>query len=460
MRARSATIGAAADVLAQRQRQPRRGASHVLAAEQISRQEHGLALGVRHLDADHVAAGHGGDAHRGHRQAARHVVGQPDHAGAADARRRFQFVQRHHRAGPDLHDRALHAVIGQHGLQQPRIGLQRLRSAAPDAARAGARLQQTRAAGTASRARPAAGCPGAPARACAAAALMRAVTRGGGAAASGAGGRAAAGAAASAGALTVRRRRVRPRAVQRGPAPPRRRPAARRDAARTARRRPPARAPTARRQRRPCATRLRISPSASTTSEPASAVPSATPARPERAEQPRPAPIAAAPASRADRAAQPGAGRPGERPPCQSGTPPAPRQHRQRRQQRGQPQRHAAQAAMRADPPRPGQHRQPGQRAGEAEALQQQVRHHRAGPPGQVGHRPGRRRVERRVAGMVGDQRHQQRQRRQRQGQRAQFGDAPPRQRVQRRRGKAAGLGSNGHRRVSLSGRVRVGREL
>ena len=77
-------------------------------------QIHRLARLVRHLDADDVAAGHGGDAHRGDRQAAGDVVGQSDHPGAADARRRLQLVQRHHRAGADFDDMALHAVIGQH----------------------------------------------------------------------------------------------------------------------------------------------------------------------------------------------------------------------------------------------------------------------------------------------------------------------------------------------------------
>ena len=99
-------------------------------------------LAVRHLDADHVAAGHGGDAHGGDRQAAGHVVGQADHAGAADAGRRFQFVQRHHRAGADFDDLALHAVIGQHRFQQPGIGLQRLLAGRADGGAGGRGLQQ------------------------------------------------------------------------------------------------------------------------------------------------------------------------------------------------------------------------------------------------------------------------------------------------------------------------------
>ena len=92
----------------------------------ISDRIHGLAPGIRHLDADDVPTRHGGDAHRSHREAAGHVIGQADHARAADAGRGLQFVQRHHRTGTDLHDVALHAVIGEHRLQQPGVGLQRL----------------------------------------------------------------------------------------------------------------------------------------------------------------------------------------------------------------------------------------------------------------------------------------------------------------------------------------------
>ncbi len=77
--------------------------------------------------------GHGGDAHRGDGQAAGNVVGQPDHPRAADAGRRLQLIERDHRAGTDLDDLALHAVIRQHRFQQARIGLQRLLAGRADA---------------------------------------------------------------------------------------------------------------------------------------------------------------------------------------------------------------------------------------------------------------------------------------------------------------------------------------
>ena len=144
----------------------------------ISRQEHRLALGVRHLDADDVAARHGGDAHRGHRQAARHVVRQPDHPGAANAGRRLQLVQRHHRARADLHDAALHAVVRQHGLQQSGIGLQRL-LARPGRWRAPAPASAGTATETASRPPAAAGSPVAAAAVAAAGRVVRATTGGG-----------------------------------------------------------------------------------------------------------------------------------------------------------------------------------------------------------------------------------------------------------------------------------------
>ena len=40
--------------------------------------------------------------------------------------RRLQLVERDHRTRPDLDDAALHAIVRQHRLQQPRIGLQGL----------------------------------------------------------------------------------------------------------------------------------------------------------------------------------------------------------------------------------------------------------------------------------------------------------------------------------------------
>ncbi len=131
MRARSAMTGAPPMSL------PSASASRAcwlgpfLGAEQFG-QKHRLALRVRHLDADHVAAGHGGDAHGGHRQAARHVVGQPDHAGAADARGWFQFIQRHHRAragsprcGPARRNRPAPSPAAAHWPATPRRSVRR-----------------------------------------------------------------------------------------------------------------------------------------------------------------------------------------------------------------------------------------------------------------------------------------------------------------------------------------------
>ena len=83
-------------------------------------------LRVGQLDADDVAAGDGGDAHRGDVHVARDVVGQADHPRRLGAGRRLQLVERHHRAGIDGGDAAAHAVILQHRLQQAGLVGQRL----------------------------------------------------------------------------------------------------------------------------------------------------------------------------------------------------------------------------------------------------------------------------------------------------------------------------------------------
>ena len=70
-----------------------------LVAGQDLAQQHGFPLGVRHLDADHVAAWHGGDPHGDDRQGTGHVVGETDDAGAANAGRRAR-VRRGSRQGP------------------------------------------------------------------------------------------------------------------------------------------------------------------------------------------------------------------------------------------------------------------------------------------------------------------------------------------------------------------------
>ena len=70
-----------------------------------------LALVVRQLDADGVAARHHGDARRQRAHRAGDVVGQPDHARRLDAGRGLELVERHHRAGPGVDDLAAHAEV-------------------------------------------------------------------------------------------------------------------------------------------------------------------------------------------------------------------------------------------------------------------------------------------------------------------------------------------------------------
>ena len=116
----------AADGLAEAQRQLELRGLEVLAADQFAEIDR-LALLVGQFDADDVAARHHGDAGRQRRHRAGDVVGEADDARGLDARRRLQFVQRHHRAGADMDDLAAHPEILQHALEKPRIRLQRIR---------------------------------------------------------------------------------------------------------------------------------------------------------------------------------------------------------------------------------------------------------------------------------------------------------------------------------------------
>ena len=115
----------AADVLAERQRQAEAAVLVVPGRQQLA-QEHRLAPRIGQLDADDVAAGHGGDArrHRAHR--AGDVVGEADDPARLGAGRRLELVERHHRARPHLHDLAFDAEIVEHGLEQARVLLERL----------------------------------------------------------------------------------------------------------------------------------------------------------------------------------------------------------------------------------------------------------------------------------------------------------------------------------------------
>ena len=115
----------AADVLAERDRQVEVRLLEGLRAQHLA-QEDGLALGVRQLDADGVAALHHSDAGRDGAHRARNVISQADDAGGLDAGRGFEFVERHHGARPHLQDLALHAEIVEHALKHAGILFQGL----------------------------------------------------------------------------------------------------------------------------------------------------------------------------------------------------------------------------------------------------------------------------------------------------------------------------------------------
>ncbi len=135
----------AADILAQRQRQAVAALAIVVARQQFA-QQHLLALLVGQLDADHGAAGDGRDAggQRAHR--AGDVVGQADHAAGLEAGGGLQLVHGDDRAGADGDDLAAHAVIVEHGLEHPRVLLERIvrQRVAGDRARVGQQRQRRR----------------------------------------------------------------------------------------------------------------------------------------------------------------------------------------------------------------------------------------------------------------------------------------------------------------------------
>ena len=76
-----------------------------------------LAMRVRQLDADGVAAGDDGDARRQRAHRAGDVVGKADHARGLDAGRGLQLVQRDDRTGIGLGDLAAHAEIPEHAFE-------------------------------------------------------------------------------------------------------------------------------------------------------------------------------------------------------------------------------------------------------------------------------------------------------------------------------------------------------
>ncbi len=110
---------------------PRQSASlcfvdfEVLARQELA-QIHRLALEVRQLDADGVAALHHGDAgrHRAHR--AGDVVGERDHPRGFRARRRLELVEGDDRAGADVDDLAADAEILERRFEQRRVLLERV----------------------------------------------------------------------------------------------------------------------------------------------------------------------------------------------------------------------------------------------------------------------------------------------------------------------------------------------
>ena len=110
---------------------PRQSASFCLVPAKSSRgqelaQVHGLALLVRQLDADGVAARHDRDAGRDGRHRAGDVVGEADDAGRLGAGRGLELVERDDRAGPHVDDLAADAEILERRFEQRRVLLQRV----------------------------------------------------------------------------------------------------------------------------------------------------------------------------------------------------------------------------------------------------------------------------------------------------------------------------------------------
>ena len=115
----------AADILAERQREPARMFLIGRRIEELAQIDR-LGLQVGQFDADDGAAGHDRDAHRNRAHRAGDVVGEPDDARRLDAGRRLQLIERHDRAGAHLHDPAAHAEILEHGFQHARVLGERL----------------------------------------------------------------------------------------------------------------------------------------------------------------------------------------------------------------------------------------------------------------------------------------------------------------------------------------------
>ena len=115
----------AADVLAERQRQPALVLFVGRRIQQLAQIDR-LGLEVGQFDADDAAPRHHRDAHRDGAHRAGDVVGKADHPRRLDPRRRLELVKGDDRAGAYLDDLAAHAVILEHRLQQARVLGQRL----------------------------------------------------------------------------------------------------------------------------------------------------------------------------------------------------------------------------------------------------------------------------------------------------------------------------------------------
>ena len=87
----------AADILAEREREPARRVSWKSGDSISSRSMHDFAPVVGQLDADGVAAGHDGDAGGDRAHRAGDVVGEADHARGLGAGRGLELVERDHR---------------------------------------------------------------------------------------------------------------------------------------------------------------------------------------------------------------------------------------------------------------------------------------------------------------------------------------------------------------------------
>ena len=107
----------AADGLAEAKGELLLGVLEILARQQFA-QVDGLALVVRQLDADGVAALHDGDAGRNRAHRAGDVVGQRNDARRFGARRGLELVERDDRPRADVDDLALDAEILQRALEQ------------------------------------------------------------------------------------------------------------------------------------------------------------------------------------------------------------------------------------------------------------------------------------------------------------------------------------------------------